>query len=361
MHKSDVWQSWTLKQKLPTNANFLTTDVVCLRCLLSCCSQKWNCSHFRQKSFLTWNRSYEREASDEDGMYAPLPSQQCRKTLVTSILPIGRDRTTRPSLYPNLEPQARHCRHHLKQKPMREQRIQETTPLEKSKLMAAGNATKVAVAHLLHAKLPSRPGAKPTANSSSSLSLPSLVSYIQNLRFLKQISRPISSLYSSITVSLRRGEEHFPPLICTVFSKSRRSRRSSHNLYLQQIQNSEQSSFPWAKLATTTEEEKSTAMGIKVGHFFFVFFLFFPQNPKKFSTQKKKKKTNKQRLHPHKLLHDTRSQSLSDFYNCRCIEQHPPMCKFLQQRSVPFFIFFLFLCLRKVVRQERPSCKSSNL
>jgi hypothetical protein len=33
----------------------------------------------------------------------------------------------------------------------------------------------------------------------------------------------------------------------------------------------------------------------------------------------------------------------------------------LQQRSVPFFIFFLFLCLRKVVRQERPSCKSSNL
>jgi hypothetical protein len=145
-------------------------------------------------------------------MYAPLPSQQCRKTLVTSILPIARDRTAHPSLYPNLEPQARRCRHHLKQKPMREQRIQETTPLEKSKLMAAGNATKVAVAHLLHAKLPSRPGAKPTANSSSSLSLPSFVSHIQNLRFLKQTSRPhllTPLLHHSLSDTRRRT---FPSL-----------------------------------------------------------------------------------------------------------------------------------------------------
>ncbi len=329
MHKSDVWQSWTLKQKLPTNANFVTTDVVCLRCLLSCFSQKWNCSHFQQKSFLTWNRSYEREASDEDGMYAPLPSQQCQKTLVTSILPIARDRTAHPSLYPNLEPQARRCRHHLKQKPMREQRIQETTPLEKSKLMAAGNATKVAVAHLLHAKLPSRPGAKPTANSSSSLSLPSLVSHIQNLRFLKQTSRPISSLHSSITVSLRRGEEHFPPLICTVFLKPQRSRRSSHNLYLQQIQNSEQSSFSWAKIAPTTEEEKSTAMGIKAGHFFVVFFLFFPQNPKKFSTKKKDKQTNKAFIHTTSCT--IREANLCQIFTTPAASRlpHPPMYKFL--------------------------------
>lgn len=303
-----------------------------------------NCSHFRQKSFLTWNRSYEKEASDEDEMYAPLPSQQCRKTLVTSILPIARDRTAHPSLYPNLEPQARRCRHHLKQKPMREQRIQETTPLEKSKLMAAGNATKVAVAHLLHAKLPSRPGAKPTANSSSSLSLPSLVSHIQNLRFLKQTSRPISSLHSSITVSLIRGEEHFPPLICTIFLKPRRSRRSSHNLYLQQIQNSEQSSFPWEKLATTTEEEKSTAMGIKAGHFFFVFFLFFPQNPKKCST---KKKTNKAFIHTSSCT--MREANLCQIFTTPAASNwpHPPMCKFLQQiccnnGALPVFFFFIF-------------------
>jgi hypothetical protein len=82
-------------------------------------------------------------------------------------------------------------------------------------------------------------------------------------------------------------------------------------------------------------------MGIKAGHFFFVFFLFsffFPQNPKKFST--KKRQTNQQSLHPHKLLHDTRSQSLSDFYNCRCIEFAAPThvqifaTNLLQQRSV---------------------------
>jgi hypothetical protein len=57
---------------------------------------------------------------------------------------------------------------------MREQRIQETTPLEKSKLMAAGNATKVAVAHLLHAKLPSRPGRSKTYRQLFLLVVPSL-------------------------------------------------------------------------------------------------------------------------------------------------------------------------------------------
>jgi hypothetical protein len=93
-------------------------------------------------------------------------------------------------------------------------------------------------------------------------------------------------------------------------------------------------------------------MGIKAGHFFFVFFLFFPRTPRNFQPKKRKKKTNQQSLHPHKLLHDTRSQSLSDFYNSRCIELAAPThvqisaTNLLQQRSVTRLLLLHLLLAR---------------
>jgi hypothetical protein len=80
-------------------------------------------------------------------------------------------------------------------------------------------------------------------------------------------------------------------------------------------------------------------------------FFFFSPKPQEMFNQKKKK--NQESLHPHKLLHDARSQSLSDFYNSRCIELAAPTThvqisatNLLQQRSVTRLVLHLLLLAR---------------
>jgi hypothetical protein len=78
-------------------------------------------------------------------------------------------------------------------------------------------------------------------------------------------------------------------------------------------------------------------------------FFFFSPKPQEMFNQKK----TQQSLHPHKLLHDTRSQSLSDFYNSRCIELAAPThvqipaTNLLQQRSVTRLLLLHLLLLAR--------------